>query len=67
MQVGPTPVLNLAGPGNLFMMVEDFGGKEVDFTREQHTHEEGMHPSVVPRFPPALQRDSFALPFFDSD
>ena len=63
-QVGSTMVLNLADPGNFVMVVKDFGRKEVDFTREQHAHNQGAHPVLVPIFSPASQLDGFALSWF---
>ncbi len=60
-QVGPAMVLNLANPGNFVMVVKDFGRKEVDFTREQHPHHQGMHPILVPIFSPPSQLDGSAL------
>jgi len=60
-QVGSTLVLNLAGPGNFAMVVKDFGRKEVDFTREQHAHDQGAYPVLVPTFP---QRLNLAVSLF---
>jgi hypothetical protein len=54
-------VLNLANPGNFVMVVKDFGRKEVDFTREQHAHQQGAHPILVPTFSPASQLEGLAL------
>jgi hypothetical protein len=48
-------VLNLADPGNFRMVVKDFGRKEVDLTREQHTHHQGAQPVLVPTFSPPSQ------------
>ena len=50
-------VLNLADPGNFVMVVKDFGSEEVDFTGEQHAHNQGAHPVLVPTFSPASQLD----------
>jgi len=61
MQIGATLMLNLADPGNFFMVVKDFGSKKVYFAREQHAHDQGVDPGAVPRFSPAAQPDGFAL------
>src|SRR5208337_5399061 len=63
-QVRSTMVLNLADPGNFAMVVKDFGRKEVDFTREQHAHNQGAHPVPVPTFSPASQLEGLALSWF---
>jgi hypothetical protein len=44
-QVASAQVLNLANPGNFRVVVKNFGREEVDFTREQHTHHQGMRPT----------------------
>ncbi|MGA2986149.1 MAG: hypothetical protein ABSG32_20280 [Terriglobia bacterium] len=63
-QVSSTMVLSLADPGNLVMVMKDFGRKEVDFTCEQHAHNQGAYPVLVPIFSPASQLEGFALPWF---
>jgi len=60
-QVGSTLVLKLADPGNFVMVVKNFGRKEVDFTRQQYAHNQGVYPVLVPTFSPASQLDGFAL------
>jgi len=50
-------VLNLADPGYLRMVVEDFGRDEMKFTREQHAHDKGAHPIFVPIIPHGSQFD----------
>ena len=60
-QIGPTLVLNLAYPCHFAVVMKDLGRKEVDFTREQHAHQQGMHPVIVPTFSPTSQVDGFAL------
>ena len=60
-QVGSTVVLNLADPGNFVMVVKNFGGEEVDFTRKQHAHHQGVHPVIVPTSSPAPQLYGLAL------
>jgi hypothetical protein len=62
-QVGSALVLNLAYPGNVVMVVQDFGRKEVNFTREQQAHDQGSHPEVLPISSPA-SHDGFALSWF---
>jgi len=57
-QVGSTLVLNLAYPCHFAVVMKDFGRKEVDFTREQHAHNEGAQPKPAPIFPPASQLDN---------
>jgi len=60
-QVCSSVVINLADPGNLVMVVKDFGRKEVDFTCEQHAHNQGAHPILMPIFSPAFHLGGFAL------
>jgi hypothetical protein len=54
-------VLNLADPGNFFVVVKDLGGKEVNFTYEQHTHNQGAHPEPLPTSSPVSHLNGFAL------
>ena len=63
-QVGSTMVGNLADPCAFVMMVKDFGSEEVDFTREQHPHNQGMYPELVSIISPASQLDRFSLSKF---
>jgi hypothetical protein len=56
-QVGSTEVLALADPGNFGMVVKDFDREEVNLTREQHAHQEGVNPVLVPIILPAPQRN----------
>ena len=60
MQVGSAPVLDLADPGNFRMVVEDFGGEEMNFTDEQHACDQGVHPILVSMIPQASQLDNRA-------
>lgn len=62
-QVRSAPVLDLADPCDFFMVVENFGRKEVDFTREQQAHNQGAHPEFPPIFSPA-SHSGFALSLF---
>jgi hypothetical protein len=57
-------VLSLADPCNFGMVVKNFGGKKVDFTRQQHAHHQGARPVFAPAFTPASQLDGFALSRF---
>ncbi len=57
-------VLNLADPGNFGMVVKNFGGEEVDLTREQHAHHQGINPVLVPRFSPTSQLAGHTLSWF---
>jgi hypothetical protein len=43
------------------MVVEDFGTIEVDFTREQHAHNQGAHPVLVPIFSARPHLKGYAL------
>jgi hypothetical protein len=54
-------VLNLADPCRFGMVVKDFGGEKVDFTGEQHTHNQGVNPVLVPIISPVSQRCRLAL------
>jgi hypothetical protein len=49
--------LNLAGRCNFTMVVKNFGTKEVDFTRQQHAHNQGAQPMVVTIIAPASHLD----------
>jgi hypothetical protein len=48
-----TTMLKLADPCNFAMVVKDLGTKEVDFTRQQHAHDQGAQPIIVPILAPA--------------
>ena len=61
MQVGSAPVLDLADPGNFRMVVEDFGGEEMNFADEQHACNQGVHPIIVSMISQASQLDNRAL------
>lgn len=52
-QVSSTMVFNLADPGVFVMVVKDFSSVEMNLTREQHAHNQGMHPDLLPIFLPA--------------
>jgi len=60
-QVTSALVLNLAEPCSFAMLVKDFGRKKVDFTCEQHAHDQGARPVVVPVFSPESHVDDLAL------
>ncbi len=60
-QVSSTMVLNLADSCGFGMVVKDFGGDEVDFTREQYAHNQGVHPVLVPIISPTSQLYGLAL------
>ena len=60
-QVTSALVLNLAEPCSFAMLVKDFGRKKVDFTCEQHAHDQGARPVVVPIFSPASHLNDLAL------
>jgi hypothetical protein len=58
-------MLNLTDPGNFGMVVEDFGGEEVEFAGEQHAHHQGVHPILVAIFSPPSQRMISLFPNMD--
>ena len=62
-QERPTHIIKLADPRNFFMVVKNFGGEKMDFTREQQAHNQGAHPEFLPIFPPA-SHSGFALSLF---
>ena len=64
MQVGPTPMRALADIYFFRMVVKAFRPVEVDFTREQHTCNQGVHPILVPIISPASQLGRRALSGF---
>jgi hypothetical protein len=43
------------------MVVEDFGGEEMNFASEQHSHDQGVHPILVSIISQASQLDNRAL------
>jgi hypothetical protein len=61
MQVRTTTVFYLADSGVFLMMVNDFSSIEVNLTREQHAHNQGMHPEAVPIFSPVFHPKVIAL------
>jgi hypothetical protein len=64
MQVRSTTVLNVADPDIFTMVVNDFSNIEMNLTREQHAHYQGMHPELEPILSPASHLDRFALSWF---
>ena len=60
-QIGPAPVLDLADPRDFGMVVEDFGGEEMNFADEQHASNQGVHPIIVSMISQASQLDNRAL------
>ncbi len=61
MQVRSTAVLIVADPDIFTMVVNDFSNKEMNLTREQHAHNQGMHPKLEPILSPVFHLDGFAL------
>jgi hypothetical protein len=47
------------------MVVKDFGRIDVDFTGEQHAHNQGAYPVLVPKFSPVSQLAGLALSWFE--
>jgi hypothetical protein len=61
-----TLVLKRADTGNsAAMVVKDFGRIDVDFTGEQHAHNQGAYPVLVPKFSPVSQLAGLALSWFE--
>jgi hypothetical protein len=46
-------VLTLTDPVVFIMVVGKFSRVEMNLPREQHAHDQGMHPEVLPIFLPA--------------
>ncbi len=67
MQVRSTTVLNVADPDIFTMVVNDFSNIEMNLTREQHAHNQGMHPELEPILSPAFHLDRFALSWFGTN
>ena len=64
-QVRSTMVADLADPGVFVMVVKDFSSVEMNLTREQHAHNQGMHPNLLPIFLPASHVKDIALSCLD--
>ncbi len=60
-QIRATMVPDLADPGILVVVVDDFNGIEMNLTGEQHAHDQGMHPDRVPVFSPVSHLGYIAL------
>jgi hypothetical protein len=60
-QVGSSAVVELADSLDSDMVVEDFRGKEVDLTGEQHAHYQRAHPNLVLILSPAPHQRSVTL------
>jgi hypothetical protein len=47
-QVRSAMVFDLAEPDNFCVVVKEFGSVDVNFTRQQHAHDQGAYPVPVP-------------------
>jgi hypothetical protein len=54
-------VPDFAHPGVLVMVVKDFSSIEMNLTREQHAHNQGVHPELVPILSPMSHLKDIAL------
>jgi len=43
-KIGSTLMLDLAQPGNFIVMMKDFGGDEMNLSRQQHAGNKGVNP-----------------------
>jgi hypothetical protein len=57
-------MFNLADLNHFVVVMKNFGCEKVDFTREQHTHNQGVNPVLVPGFSPTSQLAGPTLSWF---
>jgi hypothetical protein len=51
-QIGSATMLDLADAGDFVMVVEELDGEKVGLASEQHAHDQGVCPGLVPGFSP---------------